>query len=449
MLALGGSSLISACTPSPGPDFDGVLPADGPNIMMLSLDDANDYVGFLGGYAGQVHTPNLDALAASGRTFDRAYCTVPTCFSSRTSTMWGLTPATLDMVDGSPASWANHDQLHQDTTGNHLSATMAAHGYHTLSRGKTYHEYHADRWHSQESYTGIPQLLLQYPAGPDRFPYGVLPAGTTHPDQETADWFSLRLAAAYDRPFFMAVGLYQPHIPWQLPQWAFDLYPIDEVQLPVGTQGDLDDVPPAGVDLAERPRILGVGGWTAVQSAGTHRQVVQAYLAALSHTDAMVGQILNDLADSPFSDDTYVMTWSDHGFHLGEKMHFRKQALWEQATRVPLTLSGPGVSSDVFDRPVSLLDMAPTIHDLAGAPVPQEWEGQSLVGITDAQADARPARTWWEGSQAVRHQDWRYIEYAEGTSELYDVANDPDEFTNLTDDPTHAAVKASLQAMLA
>lgn len=204
------------------------------------------------------------------------------------------------------------------------------------------------------------------------------------------------------------------------------------------------------MDLAERPRIFGLENWTAVQNAGTHRQIVQAYLAALSHTDKMVGQVLNDLADSPYANDTYVMTWSDHGFHLGEKMHFRKQALWEQATRVPLTLSGPGVpTEEVFDRPVSLLDVAPTIHDLAGAPVPAAWEGQSLVGITTAQADARPARTWWEGSQAVRHQDWRYIEYAEGTSELYDVANDPHEFTNLTDDPTYATVKASLRAMLA
>ncbi len=447
LLALGGGSLVSACTPQP--PFGGVDPATGPNILMFSLDDANDYVGFLGGYAGLVHTPNLDALAATSRVFDRAYCSVPLCFASRSSIMWGQRPDTLGMVDDSPAAHANFFNLTLDTNRPHLAKTMAAHGYHTLSRGKTYEDFRAGRWHTQDSYTTILELGAKYPDGPDRFSYGVIPPNEVHPDQVTADWFSARLGETYDRPWFMAAGLYQPHVPWRLPQWAFDLYPLAGVQLPPGIANDLDDVPPAGIDLAERPRLFGVPNWDAVESAGTHKQIVQAYLAALSHSDAMVGQIMNDLASSPFADDTYVMTWSDHGYHLGEKLHFRKSALWEQSTRIPMTLAGPGMSADVFDRPVSTLDLAPTIHDLAGAPIPPEWEGQSLVGITPAQADARPALTFWEGSQAVRYQNWRYIEYADTSSEMYDLTADPDEFTNLTSEPAHAGTKSLLQSMLA
>jgi arylsulfatase A-like enzyme len=424
-------------------------PADGPNILTFSLDDANDYVGFLGGYAANAHTPNLDALAASGRTFERAYCSVPLCFASRASVMWSQQPTTIDMVDDSAEAHGNFFALTLDPTAPNLAATMAAHGYHTVSRGKTYHDFRAGRWHTQDTYPTQAELNGQIPNGPDLFAYGALPPGATHPDQVTADWFSARLGDTYDRPFFMAVGLYQPHVPWHLPQWALDLHPLGGIQLPQGIEDDLDDVPPIGDELAAQPRLLGWTNWDLVDQAGTHAQIVQAYLAALSHTDAMVGQVMNDLASSPFANDTYVMTWSDHGYHLGEKLHFRKSALWEQSTRIPLTLAGPGISSDVFTHPVSILDFAPTVHDLAGAPMPTEWEGQSLVGITPAQADARPAHTWWEGAQAVRYQTWRYIEYPDATSELYDVATDPDELTNLTDNPAHAATKATLQGLLA
>jgi len=246
----------------------------------------------------------------------------------------------------------------------------------------------------------------------------------------------------------MAVGFYQPHVPWQLPQSALDLHPLGGIQVPQGIEGDLDDVPPHGDLLAAQPTLLGISNWDRVATAGTRAQIVHAYLAALSHTDAMVGQVMNDLASSPFANDTYVITWSDHGYHLGEKLHFRKSALWEQSTRIPFTLAGPGVASDVFTRPVSVRDLAATVHDLAGAPVPTEWESQSLVGITPAQADARPARTWWDGAQAVRYQNWRYIQYPDATSELDDVAADPDELTDLTDESAHAATKTALQGML-
>lgn len=445
LAALGGPALLAACTPPP---FGGVGPADGPNILTFSLDDANDYVGYLGGYAGDAQTPNLDALAASGRTFERAYASVPICFASRASVMWGQHPSTIEMVDDSAAAHQKFLALTLDNDAPHLAATMAAHGYHTVSRGKTYHDYRNGRWHTQDTYPSQSELSGAHPNGPDLFSYGALAPGASHPDQVTADWFSARLTDTYDRPFFMAVGLYQPHVPWQLPQWALDLHPLGSIQLPQGIQGDLDDVPPHGQELAERPTLLGASNWDRVEDEGTHAQIIRAYLAALSHTDAMVGQVMNDLASSPYADDTYVMTWSDHGFHLGEKLHFRKSALWEQSTRIPLTLAGPGVASDTFTSPVSLLDFAPTVHDLAGAPVPTEWEGQSLLGITPAQADARPANTWWDGAQAVRYQTWRYIEYPDGTSELYDVAADPDELTNLTDNPAYAAMKGTLQSKL-
>jgi arylsulfatase A-like enzyme len=168
----------------------------------------------------------------------------------------------------------------------------------------------------------------------------------------------------------------------------------------------------------------------------------------MSHSDAMVGQTLNALADSPFADDTRVVFVSDQGYHLGEKCHYRKCALWEVSTRAPLILSGPGITPREFDPPVSLLDVAPTVLDWADLPAPARWEGASLTDLTPAQAQARPPKSYYDGNRALRYQDWRYIRYRDDTEELYDHRTDPGEFTNLADDPVHEPVRAQLAAMV-
>ncbi len=442
-LALSGTGLLAACTPpSPGgPTFD-VPPGDGPNLLMISIEGLNDYVGFLGGYAGDAHTPNIDALAAGGRAFLHAQSSAALSLPSRAATMWSLSPATTNITSTSVGDINRYNALVDDASKLTLPQVLADDGYHTVNTGIVFESAIPSLWHTTLPY---PELYhVHQPVGPDRFAYGPMAPGETHPDQDTADWISGRLTATYDRPFFIAAGFFQPHVPWVVPQWAFDLHPLDDVALPPMPADDLDDVPATGVELAEAPLF----NYAAVVSAGTQRQVLQAYLAAMSHTDAMVGQILNALASSPFADDTHVVLWSDHGFHLGEKQHYRKTTLWEPSTRVPFVLSGPGIAPSQFERPVSLLDVAPTVVDLAGGVRPAGWEGESLLSITPAGADARPARTHQGGHVSVRWRTWRYIRYANGTDELYDVGTDPHEFTNLAGDPAYAAVKAQLAAMI-
>ncbi len=433
---LGGGSLALSCsTPPPVP------PADGPNVLMLCVDDLNSYVCCLGGYGGTAQTPNIDALAAGGCNFTHAYCLATMSMPSRAGLFWSLSPGTTGIDSGSLEDSAAYNRLAADNR-EVLPRVLADHGYHTASTGKVFGVAHPSFWHTFQEY---PVLWgLDVPVGPDGFAYGPIPAGTEHTDQTTANWICQQFQASYDRPFFIASGYFLPHDPWQLPQWCFDLHPIESIVRPPSVPDDLDDLPPIGRQLANAHNFQ----YDAVERAGTHERIIQAYLAAMSHSDALVGQTLNELADSPFADDTYVVLVSDQGYHLGEKRHYCKCGLWEASTRAPLMISGPGISPRRFDRPVSLLDVAPTVLDWAGLPAPSRWEGTSLLELTPEQADARPAKSYYDGHKAVRFQDWRYIRYVDATEELYDHRTDPDEFTNLADDPAHAADKAQLAAMV-
>ncbi len=433
---IGGSGIAVSCTTPPP-----VPPAEGPNILMLFVDDLNDCVCHLGGYGGVAHTPNIDALAASGCSFRHAYCLATMSVPSRAGLFWSLSPGTTGIDSGSPGDSAAYNQLARDNA-DVLPRILGDHGYHTVSTGKVFGVAHPSFWHTSKEY---PVLWgLDVPLGPDGFAYGVLPAGTDHIDQTTTNWICQQFQASYDRPFFIASGYFLPHDPWQLPQWCFDLYPLESIVLPPAVPDDLDDVPTIGRDLANAPNFQ----YDAVEQAGTRPQVVQSYLAAMSHSDAMVGQTLNALADSPFADDTRVVFVSDQGYHLGEKCHYRKCALWEVSTRAPLILSGPGIAPREFDPPVSLLDVAPTVLDWADVPAPARWEGASLTDLTPAGAEARPPKSYYDGNRALRYRDWRYIRYRDHTEELYDHRTDPDEFTNLADDPDHEPVRAQLAAMV-
>jgi len=209
------------------------------------------------------------------------------------------------------------------------------------------------------------------------------------------------------------------------------------VSIPEVRNDDLDDIPLAGVELARQPAGVINGApfnqHDLVVKSGLWRQHVQAYLAACSHTDAMVGQIINALDASGHADNTAVILWSDHGYHLGEKLHWRKMALWEQATRVPFLIRAPELfeAGGGFDLPVSLLDLAPTLTDIAGIARPGQFEGQSLVGITPEDANNRPAQMHWDDAISTRLGKWRWTRYADGGEELYDLSTDPMEYSNL------------------
>lgn len=193
---------------------------------------------------------------------------------------------------------------------------------------------------------------------------------------------------------------------------------------------------------------------------GDHRRVlesknwekaVQGYLAAIAFTDAQVGRLLDALDKSPYADNTIIVLWGDHGWHLGEKQHWRKFALWEEATRVPLLISLPGQSTaQECPRPVNLVDLYPTLIELCNL-APKQLDGVSLVPLLknpQAEWDQVSLTTHGRNNHAVRSERWRYIRYADGSEELYDHQQDPMEWTNLAGDPQYNEIKDSLAKRL-
>jgi arylsulfatase A-like enzyme len=448
-------------------------PSDAPNVLLISIDDCNDWLGFLNNHPG-THTPNLDALAATSVSFSMAYCTAPMCLPARTSVMFGRQPHTTGVYDHTDDSLARYDELSRVTPS--LVDDLWAAGYDTYGAGKVFHDPQEARWTQSRRFPWyLPGNVRKRPdADPARydpdwrspydgeaigrgedFDYTMIDFGPSgRPAEDEADgqataWVLDRLRRDHPRPFLLALGLYLPHEPWRVPQKYFDLHPLDEVVVPEVRADDLADLGPYGrdeiIDQYHRfERLLVSGLWD---------DAVQAYQASISYADDHVGQVLDGLASSPHADDTIVAVWSDHGFHLGEKLHVEKFTLWERATHVPLLLGVPGRfdTGRVFDVPVSAIDIGPTLGELCGAEINEEHQGRSLLGLLEhpERADARPPVTTWQaGNHSVRRGPWRYIRYRTGEAELYDHRTDAQEFTNLIGDPRHAATVTELDAFL-
>ena len=247
----------------------------------------------------------------------------------------------------------------------------------------------------------------------------------------------------------MAVGFALPHVPLYATQKWFDLYPQDDVILPRMLLDDRWDTPRFSWYLhwklpEPRQKFL--------LQEGEQIKIVQAYLASVSFVDSQVGRVLKALERNGLDDDTLVVLWSDHGYHLGEKQITGKNTLWDRSTRVPLIFAGPGVrAGQRSGRPVELLDIYPTLSELCNLTIPGHLEGLSLAPqLKDANAPrTRPAITTHNHhNHAVRTERWRYIRYADGTEELYDMVNDPHEFTNLEATPQNSSVKQALRKQL-
>jgi arylsulfatase A-like enzyme len=237
-------------------------------------------------------------------------------------------------------------------------------------------------------------------------------------------------------------------MPWNVPRKWFDLFPLDQIQLPPTRADDLADLPPAALRMAGAER-----DHRAIRESGRWREAVQAYLATIAYCDMNLGRLLDALEASPHRDRTIVCLWSDHGWHLGEKEHWRKFALWEEATRAPLLWVVPGLTrpGSRCDRPVDFMGIYPTLAELCGLPVPAHQEGVSLLPLLRDPAAPwdRPALTNYRfGNHTVRTAGWRYIRYENGDEELYDETADPREWTNLATRPDFAARKAELAAHL-
>jgi arylsulfatase A-like enzyme len=268
------------------------------------------------------------------------------------------------------------------------------------------------------------------------------------PDYKVVNYGLAQLNKKHDKPFFLAIGLVKPHMPFAVPKKWFDLFPLESIELPPHRADDLDDVPPAGVRMAG-PQ----GDHAAIVKSGRWKEAVQAYLATIAFADAQVGRLLDGLEKSEHRDNTIVVLWSDHGWSLGEKSHWRKFALWEEPTRSVFVWKAPGVTraGGVCNRVVDYTCVFPTLCSLAGLSLSGHLEGREITPLLknpEAAWDVPAITTHGFRNHAVRSEGWRYIRYANGDEELYDTAADPLEYTNLASRPDYAERKAELAKWL-
>jgi arylsulfatase A-like enzyme len=419
--------------------------ADKPNVLFIAVDDLNHWVTHLGRNK-QAKTPNIDRLARMGVTFTRAYCAAPVCNPSRAALMSGRRPGTTGIYDNGQ-DWRPVVPKEETLTTQFLKA-----GYEVFGTGKIYHAnvHRPGEW--TDYFVGGRGTIKAHPAAKDDGVGGIkfkpLTDDSTLPDEAIVDYGIKQLGEKHDKPFFVAVGLHKPHMPWDVPKKYYDLFPLDSIELPPTRKDDLADVPAGGLAMA-KPK----GDHATMLASGRWKEAVQAYLAAIAYCDAQIGRLLDAYEKSPHKANTVVVFWGDHGWHLGEKEHWRKFALWEEATRMPFVWVAPGMTKPggVCDRTVDLMSIYPTLCDLCDLPKPSHVEGESLMPLLrDPKAawDKPAITTFHRNNHAVRTDRWRYIRYADGGEELYDHAADPYEWTNLAADPKHADAKAGLTKLL-
>ena len=279
------------------------------------------------------------------------------------------------------------------------------------------------------------------------------------PEDSLGDVLSVRyisdqLNRDHNKPFFLACGIYRPHLPWYVPQAYFDLFPLDSIQLPETWVGDTSDLEFRAHEVITR----GGNYHHHVIKAGQWKKAVQGYLASVTFADEMVGRLLKTLHESAYANNTIVMIWSDHGWQLGEKMHWRKFALWDNLIKtVSLIKVPPGISSltqgtapgSETTNLTSLLDLYPTLLDLCRIEIPGHLDGHSLVPLLlhpDTLIDRAIVSTYDFGDYSVRKDRWHLIKYIDGSEELYDLKKDPHEWQNLAKEPAHQKKKKQLLA---
>ena len=460
-----------------------------PNILYITIDDLNDWVGCLEGHP-QVQTPHIDRLAKRGMLFTNAHCVVPACSGTRAANWTGLLP----MRNG---VYGNGQRL-EKTMPNAplLPLDLQAQGYYTMGTGKLLHGKSErmlmesgptyDKWapirDDEKDITqaelnaggpyvkheiprlGITMPLNQMPRDRQRgsatiesFDWGVIDRPESEwSDTQSADWAVEKLGQTYDQPFMLAVGFYRPHQPLWAPKKYHDMYPPESVVLPEVLADDLADLSPTAQDLARYA--LTSGRHDTTVEHGQWRNAVSAYLACISFVDAQLGRILDALDASPHADNTMIVLWSDHGWQLGEKEHWGKFTPWDRSTRVPLIVMPapnarpPGFSPDTRSaQAVSLLDVYPTVVDLLGVKKRADLDGHSLIPLLSDPAEAWPhavISTVGRGTHSVRDSRWRYTRYFDGTEELYDHEKDPHEWHNLIGDPAYMGMARRLAAQI-
>ena len=438
MLRLSITVLIFLCS------FSVVIADNRPNVLFIAVDDLNHWVGYTGRNK-QAQTPNIDRLSERGMSFTQAYCAVPACNPSRAALMTGIRPWTSGCYTN------NNPWKKFIPVGRGLSKQFLDAGYHVAGAGKIYHSnsFYEAEW---SEYMNDEGLHLNG-EGVRKMEGFHKPVEHDLQDEDIADWHVVnwcieRMQQERDEPFFIACGLYKPHLPFAVPRKYYEKFPLEEIKLPPYREDDLEDLPHAGARMARAP-----GDHARIQKSGRWKAAIQSYLATIAYTDMNVGRLLDALDASVHRDNTIVVLWGDHGWHFGEKHHWRKFALWEEATRAPLIWAVPGVTpaGSRCETPIDFMTIYPTLCELAGVAIPEHVEGKSATQLLrDPSAEWKEPAISTHGykNHAVRKDNWRFIQYADGSTELYDHRKDPYEWDNLLAQDAKHSIVEELEALL-
>jgi arylsulfatase A-like enzyme len=433
--------------------------ADKPmNVLMLIADDLNSWLlENPERYTGKVIAPNLKALGASGVNFKYAYTAAPVCSPSRTAFFSGVAPWKSGVYNN--AQTINKSEaLNQDAVLS-LAGLFKKGGYSTFGYGKITHGWdQKEHWNEHVGHKRDPAP----PGAPlAKLSGGEQDWGPIHLTEEQmndtggANKAIAVLNGKHEKPFFLAYGSFNPHMPWYVPQKYFDMYPLDQIVLPELKADDLDDLPPLARAVSD-----GIGSFAdKVIKSGKHKEAVQAYLATTTYVDTQMGRVLDALEKSPYKDNTIVVFLTDHGLHLGEKHHWQKTTLWEEGTHTLLMFRAPGVTKagGVAERFVSLMDIYPTLAELCGLTPPAYLDGRSLVPLL------KDPKAPWESTAitglcdksktdlayvSIRHELGRYTRYGAKEEEFYDTTQDAHEWTNQIANPAYATATKRLRALV-
>lgn len=438
-----------------------------PNVLFIIADDLTATA--VSAYENKAcQTPNIDKLASEGIRFTRTYCQYPVCGPSRASFMSGYYPSattTYGYVSGRKnigpdrKTWS---QLFKDN------------GYYTARVSKIFHmgvpgdiEKGSDGKDDPASWTekfnsqgpewqapGEGELVQGNPDGTLPIRGGnvmtIVKADgddLVHSDGKTAEKACALIRQHKEEPFFLAVGFVRPHVPFVAPKAYFTPYPHEEVQLPPKVEGDWDDIPKRGINY-----VTSVNG---KMNETQEKKAVAAYYASVAYLDAQVGKVLHTLREEGLEDNTIVIFTSDHGFHLGEHRFWMKVSLHEESARVPMIIKVPGKKPAVCHSFTELIDLYPTVAELAGLEYSPHIQGKSLVGMLDdpGQEVRDMAFSVSQGGKTflLRTKKWAYIQYDEDAGagiELFDMENDPKQYRNLALQPDYQDIVAEFQEKL-
>ncbi len=440
------------------------------NVLLVMIDDHKPDLHTAPGGVGPVETPNMQRIAAKGTWFTHAYVDSPACCPSRTALVTGVNATRSGVYYNNQAyrrtaSWISGVQT--------LPGLFKARGYFTAHFGKITHNrfledderdyapgYHRilnrNATHKESELRKFVLPGSEVKMWSSGWSWGMLPDDWDRDDpakrqQDTE--FALQAAELlirkHEKPFFIACGFWRPHVTWTVPKRYFDRFPLDSIQLPPGYRpDDLDDVPKAARWLATHR-----GEHAFVIKHDLWKKCLQAKYAATAYVDEQIGRLLDALESGPNRDNTLIVFAADNGWHTGEKEHWSKFYLSEMACRVVFAICLPGVKPQVYDRPVGLIDIYPTLASLCGLgrPATHELDGVDLTPLLhDARAQrGRPVlSTYGPDCHSLRDDRFRYTRYLNGEEELYDHQADPHEWTNLAADPRFADDKARLRGSL-